>query len=139
MPGSGKYMRQPLFVEDFANVILSYVERTPENKIYNITGKEKILLIDMLKIYAKTEKKSVLFLKIPLPIFHLMIKVYGLINRKTRIVPEQLTALTAGDKFPVINWDKIFNVKPTKFKDGILKTVNAPYYKYKDEMKGEIL
>ncbi len=137
MPGSGKYIRQPLYVKDFCRIILSCVESRklkPKNKIYNITGKEKIYLIDCLKEFYKERKQKKLFIKIPIPIFRLLIKLYGAINRKTRIIPEQLTALTAGDVFPVIKWEKIFNITPTKFLDGAKDTVNSKYYKYSKEM-----
>ena len=137
MPGSGNYMRQPLFVEDFCNIIINCIDMKKDNKIYNITGKEKLLLINLLKKIAKEKKKKILFIKIPLPIFHMMIKVYGLFNRKTKIVPDQLTALTAGDVFPVIAWERKFNVISTKFDDGIRKTINSRYYRYSSKMTRE--
>ena len=137
MPGNGKYLRQPLYVKDFARIILNCIEPNKlksKNKIYNITGKEKIYLIDCLKEFYKERKQKKLFIKIPLPIFDLLIRLYKLLNRKTRIVPEQLSALTAGDVFPVIKWEKIFNVKPTSFSTGVKETVNSKYYKYSKEM-----
>ena len=134
MPGSGKYMRQPLYVDDFARIIISCIERKPANKEYNITGKEKIYLIDMLKEYARKMDKKIFFLRIPIPVFHAMIWFYGLFNSKTRIIPEQLTALIAGDIFPVILWEKIFKVKPTRFKDGVKEMVSSEFYKYEKKM-----
>jgi nucleoside-diphosphate-sugar epimerase len=135
MPGSGKYIRQPLYVEDFCRIIVSCMRMKPRNKIYNITGKEKIYLIDCLKIIFKEKHKHIAFVNIPLPIFKGLIGLYGLFNRKTRIVPDQLTALTAGDIFPVIAWDKIFHVKPTAYVAGVRKMLHSPYYKYQKEMK----
>ncbi|MGV8150730.1 MAG: NAD-dependent epimerase/dehydratase family protein [Candidatus Woesearchaeota archaeon] len=134
MPGSGKYIRQPLFVEDFANIIISCINRKPHNNAYNISGKEKIYLIDCLKMIYAARKKRKLFIKVPLPIFYVMIKIYGFLNRKTRIIPDQLTALTAGDIFPVIDWERIFSVKPTSYRDGINKTVHSKYYNYDAKM-----
>lgn len=134
MPGSGKYIRQPLFVEDFANIILSCIERKPRNQIYNISGKEKIYLIGCLKqIYEERGQKK-LFIKIPLPIFYVLIKIYGLIKRETRIIPDQLTSLTAGDIFPVINWERIFSIKSTNYSEGIRKTIHSKYYNYDKKM-----
>ena len=134
MPGSGKYVRQPLYVEDFCNVILSCASMKPENKLYNIIGKEKINLIDCLKIIFHERKKNITFIKIPLPLFHLLIQVYGFINRKTPIVSDQLTSLTAGDIFPVIAWDNTFHVKSTPYAEGVRKMITSKYYDYDKRM-----
>jgi nucleoside-diphosphate-sugar epimerase len=134
MPGNGRYLRQPIFVEDFCRIIISCIERAPDNKVYDIAGKEQWYLIDMLKLLAEEEKKRVLFVPIPLPLFNLMIRVYGFVNRSTRIIPDQLTALTAGDIFPVIDWEKIFGVKYTPFKAGVRKMVSSKHYALASQM-----
>ena len=139
MPGSGEYLRQPLFVEDFCKIIISCIDRKMDNKTYLIAGFEKIFLIDLLKTIAKEKRRKVLFLKIPITIFRLMIIVYGWFNHKTKIVPDQLTALTAGDIFKVEKWDVKFAVKPTKFSVGTRKMLDSKYYKYGAEMKSEII
>jgi nucleoside-diphosphate-sugar epimerase len=129
MPGSGKYLRQPLYVQDFARIILNSLDMKMDNKTYNITGKEKIYLIDCLKKIFKAKNNKILFIKIPLPIFYFMIKVYGLLNRNTKIVPDQLTALTAGDIFPVIKWEILFDIEPTKFEDGVKDMLASKHYR----------
>lgn len=42
IPGHGRYMRQPLYVGDFSNVIISCIENNIRDGIYNISGHEKI-------------------------------------------------------------------------------------------------
>jgi hypothetical protein len=105
-----------------------------DNKVYDITGKEEVFLIDMLRMYAKAMKKRVTIVPIPLQLFKILIRTYKLFDRNTRIVPAQLDALIAGDYFVVTDWDKHFNVKPTSLKKGISEMVASKYFKYSKEM-----
>lgn len=134
VPGSGKYIRQPLFVEDLCKVIATLVEMQPDNRIYNIIGQEKIYFIDLLKTIAQVRKRKVLFLKIPLPVFKRLLKSYSLLFRKNIFVPAQLDALTAGDIFPVEPWWETFRVEYTPFEKGIRKTWSSPNAKYAQQM-----
>jgi len=135
VPGSGKYMRQPLFVEDICRVVIKLLEEKPKNQIYNIIGKERINLIDLLKIIAKEKKLHRIYLNIPIPVFIFLLKVYGMITFSRPFVPDQLKALTAGDEFPVNNWEKEFGVEYTSFSEGIKKMLNSPYYQYRKDME----
>jgi len=134
VPGSGKYIRQPLFVQDFAKIIINCIERKPNNKVFNISGKEKIYFINMLKLLAKAKKRKILFITIPIPLFQFMLKIYSLLFG-THYIPDQLKAMTAGDLFEIINWEKEFNIKPTNYRNGIKKMINSKYYGYSKEME----
>lgn len=65
IPGHGKYMRQPLYAKDFANIIISCIESKPVGGVFNITGLEKIDYIDIIKIIKNTVKAKAVILKIP--------------------------------------------------------------------------
>ena len=49
IPGHGRYMRQPLYVGDFSNLIISCIENRIADGIYNISGHEKIDYIDIIR------------------------------------------------------------------------------------------
>jgi len=134
VPGSGKYIRQPLFVEDFANIIIKLINMKPQNKIYNISGKEKLYFIDLLKEIAHASKKTRIFLRIPIPIFSFLLRVYSFLFR-IHYIPDQLNAMTAGDVFEIIHWEEIFHVPYTSYKKGIRKMLNSKYYSYASKMK----
>ncbi len=134
-PGNGKYIRQPLYVLDLVEIILKLIEKKPQNKIYNVIGKEKIYFIDMVKIIAKAEKRKFLVINIPIKLFNLLLKIYSFLFKKTPFVKEQLTALTAGDIFPLENWEKNLKVKYTSFTKGVSEMIRSPYYKYRYLMK----
>jgi nucleoside-diphosphate-sugar epimerase len=48
IPGDGRYMRQPLYVGDFCNIIISCIEKRIPNGVYNISGYEKVDYIDII-------------------------------------------------------------------------------------------
>lgn len=135
IPGSGKYIRQPLFAEDLCRVILELTKRIPKNELWNIIGKEKIYYIDMLKIIAKVRGMKRLFIPIPLPIFGILLKIYGLITGKPMFTSEQMKALVAGDEFLVDNWCEEFNVEYTPFEKGIWKTWRTEKSNYSKELE----
>jgi len=123
IPGNGKYIRQPLYVLDFVKIIIKLIEKKPENKIYNIIGKEKIYFIDLIKLILKAKNKNKIFIQIPKSLFILLLQIYGTFTRSKPFIPDQLKALTAGDVFPVTNWEKEFGVKYTSFKECVLETI----------------
>jgi nucleoside-diphosphate-sugar epimerase len=136
VPGSGKYIRQPLYVNDLCNVIVALTKRKPENKIWNIIGKERIQYIDLLKIICKTRGWKRIFVPIPLPIFGFLLKIYSLITRKTVFTPEQMKALVAGDEFPTTdNWTETFGVRYTPFREAIWKTWHTDCARHAKEMQ----
>lgn len=133
-PGKGDYIRQPLYAEDFAKIIINILERKPKNRIHNIIGKEKITFLDLLKIIARGKNKKVLFIKIPIPLFLILLKFYNLFALKKPYVASQLNALIAGDVFPVDDWEGEFKVEYTPFKKGIKKMTDFKYYGYRNLM-----
>ena len=131
VPGSGKYMRQPLYVMDLCKVILSCIKRLPSNKIHNIIGLEKIYYVDLIKKIAKAKGLKRIFIPLPISIFGLLMNSYALITNKPPFTSEQMKALVAGDLFPIESWCKEFKVKYTPFEDAIKETFNSQYYEYR--------
>lgn len=134
IPGDGKYIRQPLYVKDFCKIIIKTIKNGPDNKIYNIIGKEKITFIDIMRIIRKKKKITRLFLKLPIPIFIMMLNIYAFIFRKRPFIPDQLRAMTIGDIFKTDDWEKKFGVKYTKFDDALEEIYNSQYYEYRKNM-----
>jgi len=128
IPGNGRYMRQPLYVGDFCNVIISCIENTDYKNIFNISGHEKIDYIDIIKQIKKTNKLSTIVLNIPYSLFYMLLWVWSLFDKNPPFTTQQLAALSAKDEFEVIDWPTIFNVKATSFTDAIDETFNHPVY-----------
>ena len=60
IPGSGKYLIQPIFVDDVAKIILeSIVEKKFSNKIVDLVGPQKISFEDFVNLFAKNTKTEI--------------------------------------------------------------------------------
>lgn len=128
IPGSGRYMRQPLYVGDFCNVIISCIESRPKGQAYNITGLERVDYIDIIREIKRATRAHCWIVRIPYSLFYVLLKIYALFDRNPPFTADQLKALTAGDEFEVIDWEGIFQVRATRFAEAIHETFNDPTY-----------
>jgi nucleoside-diphosphate-sugar epimerase len=128
IPGHGRYMRQPLYVGDFCNVIISCIENRVRDGIYNISGHEKIDYIDMIREIKRAAKAKAVVMRIPYSVFYALLWVWGLFDKNPPFTTQQLAALSAKDEFEVIDWPGIFGVPYTPFKVAVDETFNDPRY-----------
>ncbi len=128
IPGMGKIIRQPLYVQDFCKIIVSAIKHKPENQIFNITGKEKIYYVDMIRQVKKAVAAKCLILPIPYALFWFLLKTYALFDKNPPFTTDQLKALVAADEFELIPWWDIFDVKPTSFEQAIRETFTDDVY-----------
>jgi len=131
IPSHGKFMRQPLYAGDFCNIIISAMEKQPANKVYNITGREEIDYVDIIRLIKKTLGVKTWIVHIPYWLFWLLLRIYAVFDRDPPFTTSQLKALTAHDVFEVIPWWDIFEVKPTPIQEAMKETLlNETYNKY---------
>ncbi len=131
IPGHGRYMRQPLYVGDFCRIIVSCVAEFPVNKVYNITGRENVNYVDMIRAIRDTIGAKTWIVHIPYWLFWLLLKVNAVFDSDPPFTASQLKALVAGDEFEVIPWWEIFHVEPTPFKQAIEETfTHAEFSQY---------
>jgi nucleoside-diphosphate-sugar epimerase len=128
IPGSGKYMRQPLYVGDFCNIIVSCLERGCADGIYNISGQQQVDYLDIIKTIRKTVGARSVILHIPYRLFYLLLATWALFDRNPPFTTQQLAALCADDEFEVIDWPAIFEVESTPFEQAVAETFNDPTY-----------
>jgi len=128
IPGHGRYMRQPLYVGDFANIIISCIELRIRDGIYNISGHEKIDYIDIIREIKKATLCHTPILRIPYALFFSLLWIWGLFDRNPPFTTQQLAALSTKDEFEVIDWPSIFGVPYTPFTKAINETFNDPTY-----------
>ena len=128
IPGDGKFMRQPLYVGDFCNVIISCIENGGPNGIFNITGHEQIDYIDIIREIKSATKAKAIVVKIPYSIFYYLLWIWALVDKNPPFTTQQLQALIARDEFEVIDWPGIFKVPCTTFSSAIGETFNDPVY-----------
>ncbi len=128
IPGHGRYMRQPLYVGDFCNVIISCIENRVGSGVYNISGHEKVDYIDIIREIKRATKASTLICRIPYRLFYALIWTWALFDKNPPFTTQQLSALSAKDEFEVIDWPGIFGVPYTPFAKAIDETFNDPTY-----------
>jgi len=128
IPGNGKYMRQPLYVGDFCNVIISCIEKKVQTGVYNISGFEKVDYIDIIRQVRQATHARTAIVKIPYGLFYALLWMWSLVDRNPPFTTQQLAALTAGDEFEVIDWPAIFGVTATTFAAAVDETFNHPVY-----------
>jgi nucleoside-diphosphate-sugar epimerase len=128
IPGHGRYMRQPLYVGDFCNIIISCIENITADGIYNISGHEKVDYIDIIREIKRATGASTLIVKIPFGLFYTLLWIWGLFDKNPPFTTQQLAALSAKDEFEVIDWPGIFGVPYTPFAQAVDETFNDPTY-----------
>jgi len=119
IPGNGKYVRQPLYVNDFCRIIVHCIENFPSGKIFDITGRERVFYIDIIRQIKKTLGLRTLIMTIPIGFFAFLMRVYGLFSEDPPFIPDQLYALVVNEEFEVIPWWDIFDTPATPFEQAI--------------------
>ncbi len=128
IPGDGKYIRQPMYVGDFCNIIVSCVEKRITGQVFNITGLAQIYYVDIIRSIKKATKANALIIPIPYKAFHSLLRMWSIFDANPPFTAEQLEALVARDEFEVINWPAIFDVVPTDLDSAIEQTFTHPVY-----------
>ncbi len=128
VPGHGRYMRQPLYVGDFCNIIISCIENRISDGVYNISGHEQVDYIDIIREIKRTTGARAMIMKIPYGLFYLLLWLWGLFDRNPPFTTQQLAALVARDEFEVIDWPGLFGVRCTPFAEAIPETFCDPTY-----------
>ena len=128
VPGDGRFMRQPLYVGDFCNVIISCIENDVRTGIFNITGHEQVDYIDIIRQIKRATHAKARIVKIPYGLFHALLSVWALFDKNPPFTTQQLEALVAKDEFEVTDWPGQFGVHSTPFAAAIDETFNDPRY-----------
>lgn len=127
IPGSGKFLRQPLNAADFCRIIVSSL-MNGKTGAYNITGRERIDYIDLIRAVKKATRATARVQKIPYSVFWSLLKIYSLFDRNPAFTVKQLQALLTPDIFEVIDWPEIFGVHETPLQQALDETFQDPMY-----------
>ena len=128
IPGNGRYMRQPLYAGDFCEVIISCIENSTHQGIYNISGHEKIDYVDMIRIIKHATHAPAWIVHIPYSLFYSLLWLWALFDKNPPFTTQQLAALCAKDEFEVMDWPKEFGWSYTPFTQAVDETFNDPQY-----------
>ncbi|MCA0199725.1 MAG: NAD-dependent epimerase/dehydratase family protein [Proteobacteria bacterium] len=126
IPGSGRYLRQPLFVLDFCRIIRACLEQRATGT-YNITGRDRVDYIDIIRTVKREAGAGAMIVRIPYSMFWVLLKVYALFDKDPPFTTKQLEALVIPEEFELIPWWDIFNVPATPFPDAVRETFKGRY------------
>lgn len=127
IPGSGHYVRQPLYVVDFCRVLIWCAVHAPAGKVIDIVGQEEVDYISIIREIKKVKGLHTAIVKLPVPVFRLLMQIYGVAVKNPPFVADQLDALMAGDYFTGDDMRQ-FGVTPTPFATAIRETFTHPVY-----------
>lgn len=128
IPGHGRYMRQPLYVGDFCGIIISCIEQDIVPRIYDISGREEIDYIDIIRQIKRVTGARAAIVRIPYKLFYALIWTWSRFDSNPPFTTQQLDALSTPDRFAVIDWPGIFGVPSTSFARALDETFTDPTY-----------
>lgn len=128
VPGSGRYLRQPLYAGDFSAIVRSCLAGRREG-VWNISGQERIDYLDLMRAVRRATGARTPILRIPYGLFWLLLRIYALVDRNPPFTTKQLEALVTPDVFEVIDWPSIFDVRSTPLDEALRRSFGeeAPY------------
>lgn len=128
IPGSGRFIRQPLYVGDFCMLIQRCLENPALQGTYDITGLEKVSYLNLMRQLRKAVNARTWIIHLPIPLFGFLLQLWAVVSRQPAFTRSQLKALTAGDEFEVIDWPGIFAVAPTPLSEALRITYKDPRF-----------
>jgi nucleoside-diphosphate-sugar epimerase len=104
IPGSGRFIRQPLYVGDFCLLIQRCLENNSLHGTYAITGLEKVSHLNLMRQLRCAVGARTWIIHLPILLIGFLLKLWALISRQPALTRSQRKPLTAGDVFEVIDW-----------------------------------
>lgn len=128
IPGDGRYLRQPLYVGNLCDVIVSAIETPRPGEAHDISGQSKIDYIDLMRqVRAATGAKTAI-VKIPYGLFRVLLDTYARLDGNPPFTSSQLAALVTPDVFEVTDWPATFGVRATPLSEALAETFQHPVY-----------
>lgn len=125
MFGEGKNLMQPVHAKDLGYAyydVLVNQEKT-FNREYNLSGKNPIQYIDLVKCVSKALDRKNVIVKLPLWFSVLSAKIYNFIDKDAVISVEQVLRMQEDKAFSYEDATKEFNYSPVSFEEGIIGEV----------------
>jgi len=119
--GDGKYLQQPIYVDDVAAAVLGCLKADITiGKSYNITGKYALTYNEVIDTIAKAMNKRVLKIHIPSELVVSTLKLFEKIRIPFPIKAEQVLRLNENKDFSYAEAEKDFGFSPLSFEEGIM-------------------
>lgn len=121
IPGHGKWPRQPIYIDDVCNLVLSIMRDFPSNEVYNVNGKDIVYFKDMVKDVQKQMGGLKFQVHLPVSLFKFLMIGFQKLTGNAHFTEDQVDSLTAEEIFPEYPWWEEFDIEVTSFEDGVRK------------------
>lgn len=122
--GNGRYLQQPVYVKDLAEVIVKAYETSISiGKSYNISGERALTYNEVVDTTTKALGKKVLKVHIPMKLSYNLLKTYEKFARKPILKAEQVLRLNENKDFSHEEAKIDFGYNPLSFEEGIKKEI----------------
>lgn len=128
VPDQGAYIRQPLYVGDFCNVIMVCLDGRFAGSTFDISGLEQISYIDIIRQIKEVVGSRTKIVRIPFRVFWWLLRSYAMFDANPPFTTRQLEALVIAESFPVIDWPGIFGIASTPLRSALEQTFQDPTY-----------
>lgn len=130
VPGNGAFIRQPLYVGDFCDIIIACMAERPAGEVFEISGLEKVTYIDMIRTIRRVVSARTPIVKVPYPVFWGLLWLAGKVLRDPPFTTQQLEALVIPETFPVFDWPARFGTRHTPFEEAVRSTFLDPEHSH---------
>lgn len=128
VPDRGEYIRQPLYVGDFCNIIIACLDGRFAGSTFDISGLEKISYIDIIRQVRDVVGSRTVIIRTPYWLFWWLLRIYAVLDPNPPFTTRQLEAMVVPESFPVIDWPGIFGFAQTPFRAALEQTFQDPTY-----------
>jgi len=124
--GDGKYLQQPIYVDDVAQAVVSCLSNeNTVGKSYNIAGKHALTYNEVIDTIARQLNKSVWKIHVPSKPVVALLRIFERIRIPFPIKAEQVLRLNENKDFSYVDAQKDFGFSPLSFEEGIKLELNA--------------
>lgn len=123
--GAGSNLMQPVHARDLGNAyydVLMHPDQTM-NKEYNLSGKEPITYLNLIRIIQSQLKNRAWIIKLPISLSILAAKIYNALFKNAVITVEQVLRLQEDKAFSHEDAQKDFGYDPISFEYGIKEEI----------------
>jgi nucleoside-diphosphate-sugar epimerase len=118
--GDGKYLQQPIYVDDVAQALVSCLSNDNTiGKSYNIAGKQALSYNDVIDTIAKRMNKRVWKIHVPSKPVVSLLRFFERMRFPFPIKAEQVLRLNENKDFSYLEAQKDFGFSPLSFEEGI--------------------
>jgi uncharacterized protein YbjT (DUF2867 family) len=126
VPGTGAFVRQPLYVGDFCDIVIACINEQPKGEVFDISGREEVTYLEIIRTLKGVVGARTPIVKIPYRLFWALLWVAGKVLRDPPFTTQQLEALVIPETFPVFDWPARFGVRQTPFEKAVRITFLDP-------------